>query len=511
VLGTLECIYELRSLRPLSIVLLALWALSPLGGQATLRLLSRRTLSTTQNTPLRFLNTSVPQNVNFDDVQRYYQAAMVAPQSIKNSPRDVWGSIKIPLYDWTAAVERPTIQSEADTWLDVNSSTNYSSLIGIPIVGIPETGKFQLNLTAGYFDFHVLGLGVSSNQTLNFSQVDSLLPLLTFPWKSDSNQSNSSGIFVDNATDTATDWFLDTATPFTTRPVAPYQPRNITFGARSSNPTSIGLIHLNVTFMMVEIQCECDSGQCAAAKLRPSKQEYQQSDIDVPDPFLTPLDDQDVTERTFTQLPLIDGKADTRTSVNYLQDSTPSESSVSSDDTSQGIDVRLWANDPQDFAERFTVIFNTFWLSSIAPWQGGPLPNISALESKNPVFASESVIGLAIALEEVYVCNWGWFILVISASIVTFFCGILNAVIRYQSLAPDVLGYVSSLTRDNPHCKVPGGGSLLDGIDRARLLKDVKVRLEDVRPHNEIGHVAFAASDGDKFSAGRLRWGRLYD
>ena len=436
---------------------------------------------------------------------------MVAPQSIKDSPRDVWGSLKVPSYNSMGGSTYFMTRPNTSTWLDVTSGSNFSSLIGVPIAGIPETRQFALNFTTGYFEFHVTGFDFYSNKTLNFTDVNSLLPPLTFPWEIDSNHSNSAYVFGNNATNTETDWFLDTATPFATKPVAPYRPRSVDFGARLSNPTSIGLIHLAVTFVMVDLQCECDGGECTAAKIRVSNQAYNSSGSTLMDYDLTPLDDQNVTERTFQDLPLIDGNAATRTSVNYLQDNVPSESAVSSDDSARGIDIRLWEDDMEGFAQRFSVIFNTYWLSAVAPWQGGQLPSINALESNNPIFASEATTGLATTLEEVYVCNWGWFMLVVGASTITFCCGILNAILRYQSLAPDILGYVSSLTRDNPYCEVPGGGSLLDGIDRARLLKDTKVRLEDVQPQKDVGHIAFARSNGDKFGAGRLRWRRMYD
>ena len=71
---------------------------------------------------------------------------------------------------------------------------------------------------------------------------------------------------------------------------------------------------------------------------------------------------------------------------------------------------------------------------------------------------------------------------------------LLTAVIR----APNVLGFVSSLTRDSPYLApiVPPGGSMLDGAERARVLGDVRVRLVDVKPEEPVGRIAFAAVGG---------------
>ena len=48
--------------------------------------------------------------------------------------------------------------------------------------------------------------------------------------------------------------------------------------------------------------------------------------------------------------------------------------------------------------------------------------------------------------------------------------------LRNKTLAPDILGYVSSLTLDNPYLDLPNSGSVLPGIERSRLLKTSRSR-----------------------------------
>ena len=77
--------------------------------------------------------------------------------------------------------------------------------------------------------------------------------------------------------------------------------------------------------------------------------------------------------------------------------------------------------------------------------------------------------------------------------------------------APDVLGYVSTMTRDNEYVRVPEGGSTLDGMQRARYLARMKVQLANVRPEDEAGLIALRSlGGGDDANTGRLMRNCLY-
>jgi hypothetical protein len=83
-------------------------------------------------------------------------------------------------------------------------------------------------------------------------------------------------------------------------------------------------------------------------------------------------------------------------------------------------------------------------------------------------------------------------------------CGILfmSAVasfwLRTVTFAPDIFGYVSSLTRDNPHMRLPEGGSTLSGLDRTRALKDVKVKIADLNGDRaDVGHIGLTVVHAD--------------
>ncbi|KAL1649605.1 hypothetical protein SLS58_001662 [Diplodia intermedia] len=109
--------------------------------------------------------------------------------------------------------------------------------------------------------------------------------------------------------------------------------------------------------------------------------------------------------------------------------------------------------------------------------------------------------------EDIYDIQIPWFTLYMASTIVLTLCGLVNVVLRTMIRAPDFLGSISALTRDTPFVDAPPGGSTMDGTDRARLLKDKWVRIQDVKPDEEVGRIAFSDAKGP----GGLRIGRRYE
>jgi len=84
--------------------------------------------------------------------------------------------------------------------------------------------------------------------------------------------------------------------------------------------------------------------------------------------------------------------------------------------------------------------------------------------------------------------------------------------LRKITFAPDIFGYVSSLTRDNPSISLPPGGSHLSGIGRARLLRHVRVQIADFEGLGEtlVGRVGLRNVGENPNGAGRLLEARYY-
>ena len=110
-----------------------------------------------------------------------------------------------------------------------------------------------------------------------------------------------------------------------------------------------------------------------------------------------------------------------------------------------------------------------------------------------------------------YAANRSHAIILIVITVVLQICAIVGLVLKEMTSAPDILGYVSTMTRDNVHTAVPSGGNTLDGIERARYLSDMRVQLADARPADEIGHIVLrSVNNGNESRIGRLDKRRLY-
>ncbi len=96
----------------------------------------------------------------------------------------------------------------------------------------------------------------------------------------------------------------------------------------------------------------------------------------------------------------------------------------------------------------------------------------------------------------IYICQFAWLAALLVAAAALFAAGTASLALQLRStLAPDMLRYVASMTYDNAFFRVPPGGTALDGMARTKLLQDVCVRIGDVNGASDVGRVAFVAVD----------------
>lgn len=91
-----------------------------------------------------------------------------------------------------------------------------------------------------------------------------------------------------------------------------------------------------------------------------------------------------------------------------------------------------------------------------------------------------------------YALFWEWIAIDYVSGFLLLAAAVASFWLRKHTLVPDIFGFVSSLTRDNPHFPVLPGASTLDGITRTRALRHVKVKVGDIGgPHGEVGRIGF--------------------
>ncbi len=143
--GTVETQLLLRSCSATGVLLFVLWALSPVGGQAALRLLDVRPVASESVRTLWYLAQGREPETAFlkpthmthrrDTIASLYQASLLAPEAVLQGPEDTWGNVKIPYFEKLNASA-----TDRDGWVAVPASNvTYSSLLGVPVTGLlPE-------------------------------------------------------------------------------------------------------------------------------------------------------------------------------------------------------------------------------------------------------------------------------------------------------------------------------------------------------------------------------------
>lgn len=133
-----------------------LWALSPAGGQASLRLLSITTRDSNSTIFVAYMNSGNQTSMLFDDLQTsfvygqidgVYVAALLGSPNIKSSPQDMWNNVKIPDMAYLNSSA-----ADIDGWLPVpEKDVKYSSLLGYPVAGVPKSGFSSFLLNSYYY------------------------------------------------------------------------------------------------------------------------------------------------------------------------------------------------------------------------------------------------------------------------------------------------------------------------------------------------------------------------
>jgi hypothetical protein len=172
--------------------------------------------------------------------------------------------------------------------------------------------------------------------------------------------------------------------------------------------------------------------------------------------------------------------------------------------------VDLTSLSVEAYTERFSLLFNTYWhsfcnLQALTETEIG-LDFASTMPPS--VMFNQTDVDVHLA-GQFYTVHFGYLAVFLVCSCIGLLAGTLAVIIKYNTLVPDILGSVSTLTRDNPHTPVPYGGSTLDGVEFTRHVMNMPVRFVDVQPDAPVGKIALSTMVAVN-DAQHLRSGRLY-
>jgi hypothetical protein len=531
--GTVESQLQLRRFTVVGIHLMLLWMLSPLGGQACLRALERTEHVTRNPLALRYLYTGpyaahlTTKSVNSFDGDLYY-ALLQAPPKMKAAPHDNWGNVRVPRLEalLTSAAGR---RRREEDWLpvtDVETPEQHSSLLGMPVVGLPARNASVVVSFMMYAAY--MSLACSSWDT--FAESDERLEYYKrISRGGDPLRGGMLGNSSLSPTEHNTTFFLDGDVPGGTLRNASAlardpRPRTVFFvsarRAAEEAEFDMSAIRCVVSETRVEVAVECpESRDCHATRMRRSKPQSPLVD------HSTPLDNAALMLNAMTNLPLMyrtDGNASSPVEA-FLRNSRKLLMN-----TYSAPYVNLSEVPPATFAQRLSLVLNAWYQLSLVGYAGvfygdnptnlaaygydfgqlaatnGSVPQTVVNESCD-LMCTRSTQASVTHTVEAFAYSCPWLALLFACSVVMLAMGLAGSVLSVRTSVPDLLGYAASMTYNNRYLPLPNdSGGVLDAMHRARLMYDLPVSVRDVKSFGEVGRIGFTSlANGRPLEKGR--------
>lgn len=163
--------------------------------------------------------------------------------------------------------------------------------------------------------------------------------------------------------------------------------------------------------------------------------------------------------------------------------------------------------EPDEFAKRFAYLFNTWVHLGYCP-TCLTIPDTESMAYNNLTsFYRRATSTRTWSSDVVYTINWPWLSVFIACTAGLLVTGIASVVVESKTVAPDILGYVSTVARNSRYLHLPKTNSAMSGGQRARALGGVEVMMQDVQAQADVGKIALGLKHE---KSKRLEPGRLY-
>lgn len=544
---------QLRTFNLVGIGLILVWALSPLGGQSILHILFTPTKVTSTPADITYYNTrqqsyATPTgnfaNQWFSGFSILFSSSILAPTAVVLSSMDIWGNVKIPYFSSISSAGEPR---DSDGWVETSASNGtlvYSSIFGIPMTG--------------------LGLG---NTTLTIESTYMQLTCDNTTTEPMPNNTEGTQIFKGSLISQTGPFFsyqnVSEAAPF----AIGYQGQDVAqMGSNDPSgfvypqfcPDCLAPSLMNASFSSGRLVFQEFDGQnnitsmfCTPSQQYVENQVFcskdevsQQCQVTAQRPSLLPHFPSEVTYLSFGQIALgitslFTNSTPQNSAVNQLQnwllDPTSTAfliSSTSSNGNNEG-ETPLAFVPLQDFGDRLGQLMNAFIHGSM--WNATsyiietPLYDIQEMVTggRNASFVPASTSDLVAMIQnrtsaftvtadqvnaaQVYLAFYPWLIIFLISDLVMLVAAITGVYFSRKTIVPDYLGFVSSLAKESPFIRMPDVGINMDGMDKAKLVKDMKVRLGDISEfeggsNTQVGRLAFARME----ETTKVKRGKLY-
>ncbi|UPL00858.1 hypothetical protein LCI18_011792 [Fusarium solani-melongenae] len=487
---------RLKAFNILAIAILLLWCLSPLGSQAALRAISANQAFRNSTGNLTVLDTFsrfrfTAYHNSLLDARRMLVpptiASILSARLLQSRNQDIWGNIRLPL------IERLTDSASDTSWINVSNVTelDYSSLVGVPVAGLPSQGNHTFNFSASYISPVCTTLKIHPE---NKSLVD-------LPDFNSSDRSNcrwttlrseyTLRVSLSQPCGNDFEGLGEKYRPGKDRTARVFLWESHSFGRKAR---SYAECHLYTTY--VDVKMHCQGTLCSPTSVRRSPKPPRHGNWTVFDIGSSSSESDGFLNIFATMFPGLHPRTGQAPTIAYLVE--PFNALSAFNDTEPAALPR------ETFETRLAHLINSELLLGIHP---GDVAGGLTEENRNVV--SINVVEMeTYTREEIVQYNKLWLTMLFASSTILFGVSMAAMVVRFRILVPEVLGSLALGMLDN-RCEDIKQSSFMSGDDKMAKMKEVKVMLGDVEPHAEIGRIALAAPMEDVV-VGKVQKGKFY-
>lgn len=479
--SALERLFIIRTQLLLGAFILLTWAMSPLGGQSSSRLLrvEGRRLQSDEWIYYDVRSVSRQRNPYYDMdffyhgpvdiIKALYSGSLLSPRKQHLASMDLWGRPKIPQW-YHDSVE----DSGEGDWRVVDKDAletgghYYTSLIGVNLQGLNVGGNsttYEFVVGSDYIDVNcsLIRSRASSEdlRAISFARMG----------KNDSNLEEALDRDPDSSFVSVVGIGRVKSAELSPNPYILYASRGVPFGVANHSV-------FNCTTDTIKLQTNlvCTTQGCSPRRQRRSRRTL-------------PMSRSQLINRLFS----LSNAVNAWPHMTHVrrQIASATENYIANDENVFAEqEFQDWTDvDIKMFSRRLTIAFNTVWEA------GKDSYNISksslALPEDPTELWTNRTQATVTKTEDAYYVNRTWVAVLMFTTAILQILAFGGLVLRHLIRGPDIIGYASSLTRDNQFASI-SGGSYLDGAERARSLRDVRVQLGDVRPEDSCGYIALS-------------------
>lgn len=474
--SSLDRLFSLRNYSFHGIILALIWFLSPLGGQALLRLLSTHPTDTQIVQNATYLSPDFLSGdliVEGDSAQSsmglvtaLYSSSLLSSSSTRLSPRDSWDNPKIPLLrsvnggnntsDWSIVASQPV---------------KYSNLLGVPSQPPRTNGSSQFTISAIYLDVECSSLEFTD--TVKFH--DSLHePLFWARTAGGGTYPNGTTIIqfqkYTSQEGHSTTFLYMTNSSWNAHVANISHPITLYYGSQAESQSGISfqgepisLATCTMVPLTVNANTSCIDQECSITSMRSEAM----SDAYIVGGLFELFENGAFCGMGASGHPYV--AEQTENFISGLSDQ------VEVNDRNR---AALWNMTLSDFEERFSQAINAYWYASSSLSFTSPLSAVGPLE--RPTLNATALVFYDTGNH--YKCDQTWFGLALMALLILEAVSVACISLRFWTYVPDVFGYVTSLTIGNRFCQAVGlvAKPESDGIDRAKKFGEYSFRLVKV-------------------------------